>query len=70
VITPLPSTMRLIKFFDFIQQFISKFSQVNYLNFLSIQELSQLYLRPELKRLVKEIVNQLGRRILVGFSQI
>jgi predicted unusual protein kinase regulating ubiquinone biosynthesis (AarF/ABC1/UbiB family) len=70
VITPLPSTMRLIKFFDFIQQFISKFSQVNYLNFLSIQELSQLYLRPELKRLIQEIVNQLGRRILVSFSQI
>ncbi|WP_016949095.1 AarF/ABC1/UbiB kinase family protein [Anabaena sp. PCC 7108] len=67
IITSYPPTTKLNNNWQNIQQFIIKFLLINPLDFISIQELSQLFLRPETQRLGQEIVTQLGRRILIRF---
>ncbi|WP_071187585.1 AarF/ABC1/UbiB kinase family protein [Trichormus sp. NMC-1] len=70
IITPFPNTTRLNNSWQNIQQFIGKLLLINPLDFISINELSQLVLQPEAQRLVQEILNQLGRRILMHIFQI
>lgn len=70
IITPFSPTTRLNKSWENMQQLIGKFLGVTPLNFISIYELSKLFLRPEAQRLRQEIVNQIGRRILMRFIPI
>ncbi|MBK1987690.1 AarF/ABC1/UbiB kinase family protein [Sphaerospermopsis aphanizomenoides BCCUSP55] len=67
ITTPFPNMAKLNKNWENIQPFIGKFLLNTPSNLPSIYELSQLFLRPEAKRLVQEIVNKLGMRILKQF---
>ncbi|MBD2566538.1 ABC1 kinase family protein [Anabaena lutea] len=70
IISPFPSPTRLNKSWQNIQQFLGKFLLITPFNFLSIYELSKLFLRPEAQSLRQEILNQLGRRKLMRSIQI
>lgn len=65
IITPFPTTTKLMTVLQNMQQFINKFVLIKPLSLSSIYELSQLLLRPEAQRLAQEIFSELGRRFLM-----